>query len=122
MALDLVGKVIKKLPVQSGTSARGDWSKQEFIIETQENFPRKICMNVWGSEKVEELSKFKDGENLKISVNIESREFNNRWYTDIRAWKIDRLEDSGSNIHSADPMNSPVDFPSGEAGEDDLPF
>lgn len=122
MALDLVGKVIKKLPVQSGTSARGDWSKQEFIIETQENFPRKICMNVWGSEKVEELSKFKDGENLKISVNIESREFNNRWYTDIRAWKIDRLEDSGSNIQSADPMNSPVDFPSGDAGEDDLPF
>lgn len=122
MALDLVGKVIKKLPVQSGTSARGDWSKQEFIIETQENFPRKICMNVWGSEKVEELSKFKDGENLKISVNIESREFNNRWYTDIRAWKIDRLEDGGSNIQSVDPMNSPVDFPSGEAGEDDLPF
>lgn len=122
MALDLVGKVIKKLPVQSGTSARGDWSKQEFIIETQENFPKKICMNVWGSEKVEELSKFKDGENLKISVNIESREFNNRWYTDIRAWKIDRLEDGGSNIQSADPMNSPVDFPSGDAGEDDLPF
>ncbi|EKD30976.1 MAG: hypothetical protein ACD_77C00438G0013 [uncultured bacterium] len=122
MALDLVGKVIKKLPVQSGTSARGDWSKQEFIIETQENFPRKICMNVWGSEKVEELSKFKDGENLKISVNIESREFNNRWYTDIRAWKIDRLEDGGSNIQSVDPMNSPVDFPSGDAGEDDLPF
>lgn len=122
MALDLIGKVIKKLPVQSGTSARGDWSKQEFIIETQENFPRKICMNVWGSEKVEELSKFKDGENLKISVNIESREFNNRWYTDIRAWKIDRLEDGGSNIQVADSMNSPVDFPSGEAGEDDLPF
>lgn len=122
MALDLIGKVIKKLPVQSGTSARGDWSKQEFIIETQENFPRKICMNVWGSEKVEELSKFKDGENLKISVNIESREFNNRWYTDIRAWKIDRLEDGGNNIQSVDPMNSPVDFPSGDAGEDDLPF
>lgn len=122
MALELVGKVIKKLPVQSGTSARGEWSKQEFIIETQENFPKKICMNVWGSEKVEELSKFKDGENLKISVNIESREFNNRWYTDVRAWRIDRLEDGGSSSQSADSANATTDFPSGEAGEDDLPF
>jgi len=122
MALELIGKIIKKLSVQSGTSARGDWSKQEFIIETQENFPKKICMNVWGPEKVEELSKFKDGENVKVSVNIESREFNNRWYTDVRAWKIDRFDDGGNSSQPADSVNTPVDFPSGDAGEDDLPF
>jgi hypothetical protein len=122
MALELIGKIIKKLSVQSGTSARGDWSKQEFIIETQENFPKKICMNVWGPEKVEELSKFKDGENVKVSVNIESREFNNRWYTDVRAWKIDRFDDGSNSSQPADSVSTPVDFPSGDAGEDDLPF
>ena len=121
MALELIGKIIKKLSVQSGTSARGDWSKQEFIIETQENFPKKICMNVWGPEKVEELSKFKDGENVKVSVNIESREFNNRWYTDVRAWKIERMESQQPQQDGFTPPPAMPDFPS-EAGEDDLPF
>jgi hypothetical protein len=70
MALEITGRLIKKLPEQSGTSTKGEWKKQEFIVETQESFPKKICMNVWGADKVEDLNGFREGEILKVSVNI----------------------------------------------------
>ena len=89
MALELIGKLIKTLPVQSGTSARGAWSKQDFIIETQEQYPRKVCVAAWG-ERVNELSTVAEGDMLKISFNLESREFNERWYTDVKAWRIEK--------------------------------
>lgn len=97
MATELNVKIIKKLAVESGTSAKGDWSKQDLIVETQEQFPKKVCMNVWGKEKVEELAKFKDGATIKASINIESREFNNRWYTEIRAWKMEQVESTATS-------------------------
>lgn len=124
MALEITGRLIKKLPEQAGTSTKGEWKKQEFIIETQESFPKKICMNVWGSEKVAELTGYREGEILKASVNIESREFNQRWYTDVRAWKIERFAESGqsqpkvqsgSMVENSDPFSS-------DGSEDDLPF
>lgn len=90
MALEIEGKIIRKLGVQSGTSARGDWSKQEFIIEYQEgNYPSQACLSVWGADKVKELEKYQIGDKVKVSFNISSREYNNRWYTDLRAWKIE---------------------------------
>ena len=80
MAMDIKCKLLDKLAVQSGTSARGPWSKQDFIVETIEQYPRKICMNVWGQDKVNELASYNTGEPLLVSVNIESREFNGRRY------------------------------------------
>lgn len=90
MAIEIKCKLLSKLPVQSGSSARGPWCKQDFVVETIETYPRKICMNVWGNDKVAELEGYNAGEVLAVSVNIESREFNGRWYTDVRAWKIQR--------------------------------
>ena len=90
MALEIEGKIIRKLGVQSGTSARGEWSKQEFVIEFQEgNYPSQVCLSVWGADKVKELEKYQIGDKVKVSFNISSREYNNRWYTDLRAWKIE---------------------------------
>ncbi len=91
MALEIEGKIITKLPVQNGTSARGPWSKQEFVIEYQEgNYPNQVCMNVWGEDKVKDLEQFQAGETVKVSFNLSSREYNGRWYSDIRAWRIER--------------------------------
>lgn len=90
MAMELEGRIARKLNVQTGTSARGAWSKQEFILEYQEgNFPSQVCMNVWGDEKVRELDKYQVGDKVKVSFNLSSREFNGRWYTDVRAWRIE---------------------------------
>lgn len=88
--MELEGRIARKLPVQTGTSARGAWAKQEFILEYQEgNFPSQVCMNVWGDDKVKELDKYQVGDKVKVSVNLSSREYNGRWYTDVRAWRIE---------------------------------
>ncbi|MCI1779184.1 MAG: DUF3127 domain-containing protein [Bacteroidales bacterium] len=126
MSLDIKCKLGSKLPVQSGRSSRGDWSKEEFVVETLDRFPKKICMSVWGEDKVKELDGFKEGDLLSVSVNIESREYNGRWYTDVRAWKIQKDTDSGGdgNVQGqalpegGDPFAGISDSDS----EEDLPF
>lgn len=126
MAIDIKCRLVGKLQVQNGNSARGAWCKQDFIVETIETYPRKICMNVWGEDKVAELSGYNIGENLTISVNIESREFNGRWYTDVRAWRI-QMENAAQNTGvqgaAADLAADPF-IGAGTDGDDegDLPF
>ena len=124
--MELEGRIARKLNVQTGTSARGTWAKQEFIFEYQEgNFPSQVCMNVWGDDKVKELEKYQVGDKVKVSFNLSSREYNGRWYTDVRAW---RIEPAGAApapaaaplqqtapLPSADDMSSPL-------SDDDLPF
>ncbi len=136
MALELTGKIISKLPVQNGTSARGAWSKQEFVIEYQEgNYPTQVCMNVWGPDKVKELEGFQAGETVKVSFNLSSREWNGRWYSDIRAWRIERAGDgaapagtpgytapTGAGAPQAAPAPAATDFTAEGEGADDLPF
>lgn len=126
MAIDIKCRLVGKLQVQNGNSARGAWCKQDFIVETIETYPRKICMNVWGEDKVAELSGYNIGENLTISVNIESREFNGRWYTDVRAWRIQRenaAQNTGVQGAAADLAADPF-IGAGTDGDDegDLPF
>ncbi len=106
------------MPVVSGTNSRGVWSKQDFVVETGDTYPKKICMNVWGVDKIKEFEAFETGEILKISFNLESREFNERWYTDVRAWRIEKSGQSNGN--NAPMPAEPFDI--SEDGEDDLPF
>lgn len=89
MEIQIEGKLIQKLALETGTSARGEWKRQNFIIETVEQFPRKICVAAW-TNSIPVLDTFQIGEMVCVSVNIESREFNGKWYTDVRAWRIDR--------------------------------
>lgn len=131
MALELEGRIVRKLNVQTGTSARGAWSKQEFILEYQEgNYPAQVCMNVWGEDKVRELEKFQVNDKVKVSLNLSSREFNGRWYTDVRAWRIepvqpaagyDYAQSAGSySAPTGAPMSTIDDMPSDM--EEDFPF
>ena len=125
MALELEGRIVRKLNVQTGTSARGAWSKQEFVLEYQEgNFPTQVCMNVWGEDKVRELEKFQIGDKVKVSFNLSSREYNGRWYSDIRAWRIEPVVASQveipnppmtDSVPAIEPMAAPI-------ADDDLPF
>ncbi len=129
MALELEGRIARKLNVQTGTSARGSWAKQEFIFEYQEgNFPTQICMNVWGDEKVKDLEKYHVGDKVKVSINLSSREYNGRWYTDVRAW---RIEPAAAAAPSYEPAPAPAPFQSAPMPsmddmsspvDDDLPF
>ena len=123
MAMELEGRIVRKLNVQTGTSARGAWAKQEFIFEYKEgNFPAQVCMNVWGEEKVKELDRLQVGDQVRVSFNLSSREYNGRWYTDVRAWRIEPAVQAAPA-----PAPAPVDIPGPDAytaplDEDDLPF
>ena len=111
--MELEGRIARKLNVQTGTSAKGNWAKQEFILEYQEgNYPSQVCLNVWGEDKVKELEKYLVGDKVKVSLNLSSREYNGRWYTEARAW---RIVPTGAPMPSAADMPAPLD-------DDDLPF
>ncbi len=89
MALELEGTLRQKLGVQSGTSARGQWAKQEFILEFPDgNFTAQACFTAWGQEKVAELDKYQVGDRIRVSFNLKSREYNGRWYNDLQIWRI----------------------------------
>jgi len=106
--------------VQKGTSARGDWTKHGFVIETEEAYPKKIFIGFWNNKF--DLSKFEIGEMLNISINIESREFNGKWYTDITAWKIEKTEQNQYAQPSEDMPPPPPPPIIDEEASDDLPF
>lgn len=86
--MELIGKIVQVLPLQSGTSKAGNpWQKQEYILETLgTQYPRKVCFNLFGDN----VNKFplQVGQEVTVSIDVESREFNGRWYTDVRAWNV----------------------------------
>ncbi len=126
MAHELTGKVFQVLPEQTGTGRNGQWSRQDFIVETQEQYPKKVCFSAWG-DKVSLLKTFKAEDIVKVSFNIESREFNGRWYTDLRVWKIDagsqERPQGGDRFESGLPTDlQPLTADDVNGEKDDLPF
>lgn len=123
MALEITGKLYKVLPEVTGAGKNGSWVKQEFILETTEQYPKKVCCSAWG-EKVS-IKGYQLGDELKVSFNIESREYNERWYTDLRAWKIEGQKTGTDTTPAVQKEEFPGNVTSftTESGEaDDLPF
>lgn len=125
MSLEISGKLVAKLQQQSGQGKNGTWIKQDFIIETQEQFPKKLCISLWG-DKAKDLDNIAIGETLKAGINVESREFNGKWYTDVKAWRIEKANSSKSNDLPPMPTDEslpPFLDPSNKfEPTDDLPF
>lgn len=118
--MQLTAKLIQVLPVQTGTGKSGQqWKKQDIVVETEGQYPKKVCVSVWGDKINDSLLKV--GTNLNISFDVESREYNGRWYTDVKAW---RVEAAGDNAGAA--QAGPIDEPHFEEGDmgnkEDLPF
>lgn len=116
--MEIVGKITQTLPEKSGQSARGPWRKQEYILETKDQYPKQICFMVWG-DKIDELG-ISEGQELKVSVDIESREFNGRWYTDVKAWRVEPLGQQSAGGGGQPPQGFPEEPP--PHTEDDIPF
>ena len=87
--MELIGKVLQLGTLTEGSSPRGPWKKQELIIETMETYPKKVCVLCW-NERVNEANGFFVGQIVTIQISIESREFNGKWYTDVRAIRFDQ--------------------------------
>lgn len=102
--MELIGKVVQLGTLTEGNSPRGPWKKQELIIETIENFPRKICVMCW-NERVNEANGFFVGQVVTIQISIESREFNGKWYTDVRAIRFELNQ--GQPVGQPQPAQQP---------------
>lgn len=86
--MEITGKLIQLLPDVSGESARGPWVRGGFVIETEGDFPRKVAFTAFGEERVAMAKSIPMGTLVQVTFNPESREFNDKWYTDLRASRI----------------------------------
>lgn len=141
MALELEGTLRQKQGVQQGTSARGQWAKQEFILDYPDgNYTSQAVFTAFGQDKVADLDKYQVGDRIRVSFNIKSREYNGRWYTDLQVWRIApagqaqpvasaqpaETAPSAQPIPSAPAFEAPAptldDMPGDSPDSDDLPF
>ncbi len=126
--MELSGKIIAVLPAREGVSKAGNpWKTQEYVLETHDQYPRKMCFNVFGADKIAQFN-IQVGEELTVSFDIDCREWQGRWFNDIRAWKVERSVEGGSPapIDEQVPFppaaaSAPVDFTASDE-KDDLPF
>ncbi len=122
MSLTIKGKLIKILNAESGVARAGNsWKKQEFVIETNDQFPKKICFTLF-NDKVALLKGFSEGEDLEVSFDVDSREYNNKWFHNINAWKIERTGQhaGGDNLPPLNDDDVPPEPLDEQPG--DLPF
>ena len=129
--MEVKGKIIQKFDLQSGTSKAGNpWKKQNYLLETLDSFPRKIYFDFFG-DRADQFN-LEVGDMINLSFDIECREYQGRYYTDIRGWKAEKID---ANAPSAAPVPTndappaaPVppapaaDMSFEQTQEDDLPF
>ena len=123
--MELAGRVIAVLEPKGGTSRNGnEWKVQEYVIETHDQYPRRMCFDVFGDDKIKQFN-IQVGEELNVSFDIDAREWQGRWFNSIRAWKVERVG-AGAPMTPGAPVPPPApsatpDFTMGDA-KDDLPF
>ena len=123
--MELSGKVIAALEPKGGVSKTGNaWKVQEYVIETHEQYPRKMCFDVFGEDKINQFN-IQVGEELTVHFDIDAREWQGRWFNSIRAWKVDRVAVQTAPTEADVPFPpmsaAPVDFSASDE-KDDLPF
>lgn len=131
--MEITGKITYVLPERSGTSARGEWKAQSFVVETEDNYPRKMVFDVFGAERLQTFN-IKVGDKVKVSFDIDAHEYQGRWFNNIRAYDVLLLDaaaaQAAGQAAAAAPQTTqaaPAPFPPAQpdaAGEstDDLPF
>jgi len=118
MSFSIKGKLSRKLSIESGTSKAGkEWKKQSFLLDTGAQYNPEICFQLFGDDKIEILTQHNEGDQIEVSFNLSSKEFNGRYFHNIDAWRIERIS-TGNTIKTDDApeFNAPA------TEEDDLPF
>ena len=133
--MEIIGKAIAALPVKSGVSQRTgeQWQSREYVIETQEQYQKRICFEVFGTDKLKEFN-IRNNDLIKVHFDISAREYNGKWYNSIRAWKVEHVNQDGSvagataNQVAASSQQEPqapatqAAAPAAKEIDDDLPF
>ena len=120
MSLSIKGKLSRKLSVESGTSKAGkEWKKQSFLVDTGEQYNPEVCFQLFGEDKIQMLNSHQEGDQVEVSFNLSSREYNGRYFHNIDAWRIETLA-AGSS--SENKMPEAPSFENSDNPDDDLPF
>ena len=135
--MEVVGKITQILPAQEGVGRNGNpWKVQPYVLETLDQYPRKVHFEVFGEDRIKQ-NPCEIDQLVTVSFDIESREFNGRWYTSIRAWRIQQgdttqaattapapaapAQPTAAPVEEAPANVDPFDASAGE-GTSDLPF
>ena len=138
--MEITGKIIAVLPAQGGVSQRtgNPWKSQDYVIETHDQYPKRCCFRVFDEEKINQFN-IQSGEEMTVSFDIDSHEYQGRWFNDVRAWAVNRNIQApgavpGAGVAPAAPIPGvapaapaeapfPPQQPAAEGGSaDDLPF
>ena len=129
--MEFIGKIIQINELQSGVSKAGkEWKKITFVVETHDQYPKKGCFTMM-NDRAENLIKYQHvGDEVKVSFDIDSREFNGRWYTDLSAWRVEKATEEASapqpqQSAQTPPPPAPQPAPTAQQAqeaEDNLPF
>lgn len=118
--MEISGKIIAVLPLATGEGKNGTWRSQDYVLETYDQYPRKVCFNLF-NDRIDQYP-MAIGDDVEISFDIESREYNGRWYTTIRAWKVAK-KDQGAAMGAPAVDQIPPFVPDGSGSDgSDLPF
>ena len=122
MDIQLQGKVIQVLKEQGGEGKNGSWRKRNFILEIPGKYPKKVCITQWG-DNIDQQA-VSEGLEITASVDIQSREYNGNWYTDIKAWRVEQKTDQQNAPESRPPSAEgfEIDTQAFNDIDDDLPF
>lgn len=85
--MEIRGKVVQVMPTKTGMGKNGPWHSQEFVLETTDKYPKKVCMTLWGEENINKYD-LVEGMTVTAHIELDSREYNGKWYTNVKAWKI----------------------------------
>lgn len=126
--MEIKGRIIAALPLRSGVSQKDgkSWMTQEYVIETMEQYPKRCVFNVFGEDKIKEYN-LQVGSEVTVKFDINAREYNGRWYNDIRAWKVEpaqaevQAQDNTFPNAGADAIPAPTIAPPNDDA-DPLPF
>ena len=138
--MEITGKIIAVLAAQGGVSQRtgNPWKSQDYVIETHDQYPKRCCFRVFGEEKINQFN-IQLGEEMTVSFDIDSHEYQGRWFNDVRAWAVNRNIQApgavpGAGVAPAAPIPGvapaapaeapfPPQQPAAEGGSaDDLPL
>jgi hypothetical protein len=123
MSMQVKGTLLQILKLESGVSKAGkEWKKQDFVIETNEQFPKKVCFTLFG-DKIGLIDGITEGTEIEVFFSLESRDFNGKWYHNINAWKIENAG-TANPARNFPPEFSVADIPPEPADDsgNDLPF
>lgn len=103
--MEIQGKVIAVLPERSGVSTRGEWKSQTYVIETQEQYPKKMAFDVFGADRLAQFN-IQSGEVINVSFDIDAHEYQGRYFNQIRAWNVTKVSQQAAQQAMASSANA----------------